>query len=697
MATLYSAVSQGKRARFAVMGRKVYMTDGWRPMQVWNGLAATSSDAGITGPSQAVGAWAPTPSTASGSCTAGTHKFRYRYLNSLTGYVSEPSNEVAIVVAAGAEQLTFAIDTSGSGNIIRSSDGKVDRIVVEMTLAGGQTFYKASEGLQSASTIVVSISDRTLANQTLRWPGRTSAEFGMHLVPPIASHVIAYRGRLFAFGQVVHELGTVALTNGSNGVTGTGTDWTDAVASPVTSSFRNRTPRFFQRAGDATAYQIAEVTLSTALTLDRNYAGTTGSGLAYKIFTRDNDVYYSLPSFPESFPALNTFPGPEGGRLRAMIGHQQMLVMFTLSTMERITYTSDPGADGRKLNASTERGAVCQEVVLNVEETLYALDRRGFHSYDGGFPKPISRGIESYVARINFAQEAKFHGCFYPKLRAIRWWVAIDSDTEPKTYFQFDVDRQVWSVGHREVAVTGSALVPTASGVAVLAVDENGNTWFDDEGTTDGADALSDAQVRAAVGATTTVIPLRETLPASPALVGVPVWFEELDEARRITAHTTSQITVNSAFTRAPVFDEKLHLGRIKAKLRTKAFRSRAEGKHSARYVYVHYVPLTESRKGRLRIYRNQSTSPVSDYELGPNVSLRGVTAPSTGGSDWILDFGPLTPSTNGEPGGEGMLRIPAGLGSAQTTEVELELTDADVPVRILGITIDGVDLEPVT
>ena len=684
MASLYTAISQGKKPRFAVHDRKVYMADGWRPLQVWDGVDSASRDAGIVGPSVQASAWAPTPSTAAGSCTAGVHKFRYRYLNSRTGYVSEPSNEYRTTVAAGAQQLTFAINTSGSGNMIRSTDAKVDRIVVEMTPAGGLTFYKAVEVVQTASSVAVSISDQTLANQTLTWPGRRGEEFGVHLAPPIASHVLAFRGRLFCFGQVVHELGTIALTNGSNAVTGTSTDWTDAVASPITSAFRNRVRRHLQRAGDTESYQISEVTLSTALTLDRNYAGVTGSGLSYKIFSSDNSVYFSEAGFPEAFPANNFFLGPTHGRLRAMVGHLQTLMLFTVNGMERISYDLNP-AEGLRSAISHERGAVSQEVVINVEETLYALDRRGVHAYDGGSPEPISRPIESIVARINFAYESKFHCAFYPKLRAVRWWVAVDADTEPKTYLQWDVDRKTWSIGHREVGVTASATVPTDDGVAVLVADENGNTWFDDQGDTDGADGASDAQQLVGSGASTTVVPVRGTLPASPALVGVPVYHEALEQSRVITAHTTSQLTVGVAFSRAPTFDERIHLGRCKAKLRTKAFRV-GDRKTQGRYVYVHFVPLATSRLVRLRVYRDFGSSAI-EFAGATYTDLKGCTAPGAGETDWQLDVSEQT----------GVIRVPLGLEAAHASEVELELTDADVPVRILGVSIDGVDLEPVS
>ena len=67
--------------------------------------------------------------------------------------------------------------------------------------------------------------------------------------------------------------------------------------------------------------------------------------------------------------------------------------------------------------------------MLNVEETVYGLDRRGMWSYRGETPNAISRPIDTLVARINFAVESKFTAVWHPASRVVRWWVALDAAT----------------------------------------------------------------------------------------------------------------------------------------------------------------------------------------------------------------------------------------------------------------------------
>lgn len=701
--TLYTGSSGDKRPRLCVHNQRLYYVDGWRPMQRWDGVASATVSAGITGPSTAAGAWAPTPTTAAGNCTAGSHKFRYRYLDSTTGYVSEPSNEYVATVVAGSQQLTFAINTSGSGNIIRSSDTKVDKVVVEMTLAGGTRFYKAAEGIQSASTIVVSVSDVTLANQPPPWPDTGTLDAGVHYPPPIASHVYSFRGRLWLFGQVVHSLGTVTTSNGSASVTGSSTDFTAACALPSAPIGTNRVVRRFKVAGDAVDYEVASTGGATALTLSSNYAGTGGAGQSYSIYSRDRSIFYSAPGYPEAFPPFNYVLGPDSGAITGMIGHQNALMFFTVNGMERFVWTNDPGADGVKRMIPTQRGLCVHECAVNVEEVLYGLDRRGFWRYDGEVPRQISRQIETQIARINWTYESTFHACFYPKLRAIRWWVALDSDTKPFSYFQLDVDTGTWTTGSRGTLADGAgvgatALIPTSSGMEVYAGSTLVGSWnalyYDDKGTTDGAEACTPQQGTVGTGGTSTTTRLYlsgVTLPSGTAtLHGTPVYVDGY-AARVVSTHQQSPayVDLTVALASVPPVGTRVHLGYIPVEFKTKEFRAPKNMKHAGRYLHVHYVPVTvetgEVSRIRVRVYRDFSSTQV-DYESGLYASLAGVTFDVDSG-DWFVDM----------THADGVVKIPLAAGTAQVTSVEIEQLDAGAPFKILGLSIDGVDLEAVT
>jgi hypothetical protein len=78
--------------------------------------------------------------------------------------------------------------------------------------------------------------------------------------------------------------GTVAVTNGSASVTGTGTAWSaNIVAGDVLIII-----------GGAASYQVASVGSDTGLTLTADYGGTTASGLSYAL-SRDFTPVFGLP------------------------------------------------------------------------------------------------------------------------------------------------------------------------------------------------------------------------------------------------------------------------------------------------------------------------------------------------------------------------------------------------------------------
>ncbi len=668
------------------MGRRVYAADGWKPLQVWDGLATATKTAGIAGPSTVAASWAPTPTVTSASpgITVGTHLVRYRYLDSRTGYVSEASATYSLA-AAGSQSAEFAINTSGSGNMIRSSDTKVDRIVVEMTLAGGVVFYKAGEVVQTASSIVVNISDDNLANQLLLWPDENQGA-AAHLPPPIRAELLYHRGRLWTYGTVRYTTGTIAVTNGSPTVTGTATDWDVALGGGATGYRRAGGPYYLLVAGDARYYEVSSRGSATSLTLAENYAGSTLSGLSYTLFSADNRVFYSEAGYPESWPYAAFIQGPEQGRIRAAAGVLSGIAMYSLSSIDFFRFTDEPAADGAKRHVSSERGAVNARVVVVTEELAYALDRRGVHVFDGATPNHLSRPIDTLVGRINWTVEEKFHATYYPRLHAIRWWVALDADTVPKHYLQYDVGRQQWSMGEREVGVTCSALVPTTDGVRVLVGDENGYTWFDDEGETDGSDATPKLVVGS--GSTTTVVQSATVLPTTGrGLAGVVAHHVRLAESRVISSNTSSAITV-PAFSSAPIAGDVIQLGRVKAKLRPRALVFGGFPKrHKGKYLHVWFRPIADQRYFRVRVYRDYLGTAMTWGQiarLDPD-SLAGCRAPvDADDTDWQVDasYAP------------GVVRIPLGDTSVRVTEVELEFRESDSRVEILGIAVDAIEQE---
>lgn len=425
MASLSTGQTANHRATAAEYRRMAYLSNGWDKCKRWDGRTAALETAGIEGPSADLDSWTPSPTQAAGACEIGVHVFRYRYLDSKTGYVSNPSEEREVEVTSTNGQLTFAINTATATNIIRSTDTKVDRIVIEMTVLGGSDFFKAAEGLNSASTIVVSISDAELETQFLAW------DDDGHDVPPVAKYIVSHRDRLWLFGQVTHSTGTATFTNSDVDVDegSTDPDWRatalgDSTATPATYP---SVAWFIQKDGDAAVYEIDTYDESLSkIILKSAYQGTTASNASYQIFSRANVIWLSRPGYPESFEPLKFLNGPNNemaGDITAGVGYGSSMLFYSLSSCFKLAWDQDPLIDPVIVPLSNKYGALNQRVVVEVEGRVYAMDRLGWTVWEGVFPRMISRPVDALRSLIDYDQADRFHAVFFPGLRAIRWFV----------------------------------------------------------------------------------------------------------------------------------------------------------------------------------------------------------------------------------------------------------------------------------
>lgn len=105
MASLSTTTTANHRACMADFRRMAYISTGWNKLRRWNGRTAAVETAGITGPDPNYGAWRPFVVATSYVNTLvapveGGRILRYRYMDSRTGYVSNPSNEVQAYISA---------------------------------------------------------------------------------------------------------------------------------------------------------------------------------------------------------------------------------------------------------------------------------------------------------------------------------------------------------------------------------------------------------------------------------------------------------------------------------------------------------------------------------------------------------------------------------------------------------------------
>lgn len=705
--SLSTSLTASHRAEITAFRQRAYLSNGWNAMKSWDGLASSLSGVGIEGPSAVRGTWTPTPTantpgSGESAVTKGIHGVRYRYLDSRNGYVSNASEEREFT-SDGSNTYSFAISTTGASNMIRSSDSKVDKIVVEVTDLAGTWFVGAIVDQADASA-EVALDDRELQRRPLSWP-----DIG-HGLPPVRKYVVSHRGRLWAFGSIVYSTGTVTTSNGSPTVTGSGTGWSqDALGSSAGDPPRGG--RAFIRFGtEDRVYEISHAGSATSLTLSENYAGSGTSGQAYEIFWTDNNVFVSRADYPESFPEGTFIPQSEtplNGPLTAGVGFGEHMLFFTANSTFRLVWTSEPWLDGIRRPIPGFRGALNQRVVQVIDDMgsggsrAYSLDRTGFWVYDGAEPIDIGREVETTVQTINWSAAEEFSSVYLPKERAVRWYVAVGNDTKPKNYVQLDLGSMTWGTGKLDVAVTEARLVLTSNGPIPCTGDENGHTWIIDRGKSEGIGLV----LSVGSGASTTSIPTTATSlkTTGTGLDGMSAYWVEGNEVSVISANTSDTLTVG-ALTAAPAEGDTVLVGRIPSRLKSRAIVSQADLAHKQVWGRCHvFCDAAASYPVLVRFYidDDQDARPFTadDFEdsseeagiVPPGVDAR-FTKTTTPGSDlanpWVIY--PARSSPNEPTGRDLEVRIPLGLEPSRTIAVEIESYYPGIDLEVLGIALVG-------
>ena len=703
----------GLRVHVAEFNQRAYLTNGWTRMRRWQGLWARRTDwsgvneyqevpyAGIEGPSQEEGSWAPAPSETAAAGTGwsvGPHRFQYRYQDESTGWVSNASAFADYTVTAASKKLTFPVGPAGSAatHIIHSTDFKVTHIVIEATLARGSQFYlvgtfpiRASVG-GLISEIVAEISDAALVNSPIDW------ELTGHGLPPVKRYALAHRDRLWLYGNVIYTRGTASCVQNNTTVQGTNTEWTeDALGTAADPPIIGR--RFFRSLGGSEYYPIAARVNNGELTLGLA-AGFTASGFTYEIVSANDRIYFSLEGMPESFAPTNFLTPPVGGyggAVSAVVGLDQGLLIYTARGCWRYSYGTDPLA-GTYYPTPGERGALSPRVVVSHGGRVFALDHQGAWVYSGGLPVDLSADISDFLAGLDWSYSDKWHAVYLHEARAIVWTVTKSGQTEPASYmalFMREGEQPGWSFGDLTVARTESHLGRLTDALALVPVggDENGYVWWLDKGVSEGADGYSHRTV--AAGSTTSLIEVGSgVLPSDGSLRGVTVTRVSTGgtlETRVISAHDTDSISLMTAFSGVPATGSTIWLGRIPARLMTKAWYGARDGKIRFKNLRIYFTPLSATRYLQVRLYSQHGGSALTWATFWAGASTepypglifpgRDTRFPST---DWLVDLSYA----------EGMVEIPIGPQASWMLEVELILQDPETALELWRIELDGVE-----
>ena len=706
MTTLKSGLSTRHRTTFDDFMGICYAANDWDKPWLWDGLTSAAQDSGIAACPQD---WNPTPSTASGLMEPGSHQFRYRYKNSRTGFVSNPSNAVSITVVAGAQQLTFAVAASTNTNIIRSTDAKVDKIVVEVSLVDGTQFYNGVEVDNTASSAVVSLSDASLSADPILY-----RDFG-HDPPPYFRHIVAHRGRMWGLGHVVHNPGTIQVTNGSTSVSGTGTEWAAAIEG-----------RYLNPSGTGLTAEIGTYSSATSLALKSNWTGSSASGLPYSIQPEKlNVLYCSQANRPESWAPLSSTEVllDRTDQATALCPFFNELLICGYYSMERLTFSNEPFEtlngrlpDGQVSLVSTNRGSLNPKCVIEVEGVVYGLDFSGCWAWDGGKPTHISDPIDNYLLTFLIPnQDLLPHVCWSPQERAVRWTLGVTGE-----YFvNYYPDTKQWDAGVHHVQMGSSCQGFDSGGQFAGYGGQNGYAWKSDMSNIDGFPqrdgngnlVTTVGTVLASPSPTRTVFTINEggmyvtnisgtTTATLDQMKGAPCYSLGLKETVIIASNTATVITlVSPGFSQAPATGDKVYLGRIPATLLTKNFVLVDDvAKSRPRYLHIWFIPARDELNFSAPPYSivTGSTVSVTLYEgIGP------LYSPDDAKADWVtrseggVDFTASQSAISVDLGDDtGYKKIP--IGSLESRYLQVQIDTSKPPTggwpgpTILKIQVDG-------
>ncbi len=615
MTSLLTGMSTYNRPCLAAIQGKIYYTNNENAVKVMD--QASANDAGIVGPSTVLGA----PTATGGLTTNGTHLIRYRYRNSKTGYISNPNDNLSYTVTGGNGSLRFDV----TADYVASTDAKVDTIDIEMTPVNDSNFWRAASALNTATAITVSINDAALTqgiNVSALYGNLQDGELFANDPPSTGTIIVSHKNRAWVGGDNAYLISSSLITFASG-------------ATSVAYANGNSlwVGRLIRATGDTAAYELASVS-STTLTLSAVYGGTSGAKAAsvYKKFP--NRIDYSRLNFPESFGpgdfARDVLIG-KGDRVRAIYSRRDALYFFGLYSSDRLTFSVDPSpATSNLLPINGNRGCFNQRCVVDADGRLFAFDRLGIYEV-GENPTHISNHIDpSLTELVDYSQDAQFHGIFDPIDRVMAWFIVFLGDTVPKYAAVVELDTidsqdgPRWQFYQFRQGITSSAMVASSDGqVRAWVGDENGYTWaFSTTNTFDGVYPTNPGIVTVTAGASTTVLPITESLYTTITLAGAIAYLPSTGEERVISTNTTNDITLATALAIAPSAGDTVWLGSFPVEYRSKWFPGQGmQTKKKPSYFYLMLYPGSGDGKLQVYFYKDFSTQP---YVWAPDSSYIG-------------------------------------------------------------------------
>ena len=682
MTTLFTALNTINRQNFTSYNGAIYLANDFDPILVCT--SSTGYQAGIAAP--------PTMGTgivpAGGSMDFGNHQVRCRYQNSQTGYVSNPSNAIVETITGGGQTISLTVSAAGGGgNIITSTDPKVDTILIELTTIADATFYQYPTTYPNAAgTIALTQADAVLiqgVNVDSLYGAAATFDLFSHEVPPALGDVEAGKNRNFYGVDFPYALAGVSVFSGATSFAGTGfsAQWVGRLLNPGPGSV---------------AFQIASInSLGTAGVLTSIYTGTTATGAASVYVKLPNRIYYSRLNFPEecfaAYYARDVLIG-RPDRLRAQKMRPDGMYLFGAFSSERLTFQVDPSATTSTLiTILGNRGTINKKCLVEAEGSLFAWDASGIYRVES-VPVPVSAPIDlALKTLVDYSQYQQFHGCYDPVDRCVMWFFVALGDTVPHyaVVKEFFTDR--WFLYYFQQAITCSQMIAGTDGqVRAWLGDANGYTWaFSIIGSFDGVPPSQTAVCTLLLaGSTTAVINVNETLNTAIGNAGASVFIPSTGDLRFVTSNTTGAITLNSVLSVLPANGAAIWLGNIPITYTSKEWQgATAADKKSPTYFDMTLYPGTSTGYAQVLFYADVSATPIT---YSPDASYLYPSAVS------VVNGG-LQIQLSGGGTGTGYISVPMTSDWNRSLQFKIFSQVPDGPFRLLdcGFHTDDGDTTP--
>ena len=636
------------------INRDAYWGNGFDPCKVWDGFADIR-DIGLT-------SYDATPSAADGAAgavTAGVHLIRLRYMRGPAEYPGDASPSYSYT-APGSKKVSIpVIGTSAAG---------VDTIVIEMTTAGGATYYEAARVANTSTTITTNPSDTTLAANGIGFDA-----YG-HYGPRPGSVLLEHKGSLMVGVPAIHSDGTVQVSGTT--VIGTGTNWKSAVGDDW----------WFLASGQTVASRISTYNSGTSVTLEAT--ATIATGATYKMWSpQQNKIELSKPLYPESFGDANGARRQQevlqgkSDVLKSFISWNGYVIIFGDHSMERWTWTQDYAIDGQIYQIPGSRGTVNSKTVQNIEGVLFSWDKLGMFRWAGGAPESISNDIDNMFDNVNWAQISKFHSVFDPDRRLLMWFCATGSHTEPRTAFVYNVDEGMWHTRAYDFGWTAATVGPDNLGFQrPYFCDENGFTWFDGIGHRDGYHPTGSVTLTVDSGSTATSVTLGRTdtiyHKGGSGMAGVPCYWDEGAVTFWPTSNNATGNTIHpaSALASAPSTGDTIWAGTTNFRFRSMAYNlGGTDNEQHGRYLGLDFLPTPNAQYLKVRMYPNFATAPRTDWATVSD-GQEGV-AYTEGNADVVVDLSTVS----------GNVKIALSDEWNEYITFEFEVDTPDVRMALLG------------